>query len=196
MSDPVFAVHPRNHRCFLHRGRPLKVLTSAEHYGAVLNADFDYDAYLEEMGRTGQNGTRVFTFYREKAASIPGPGPMNTLAPTPQASGMPWERVSRRGKAADGLVSGEVPGCGCAAATDGAGRHILYVVDDRVYRLEACEPRKLAVSLALPAGRYRVQAFDTRTGEARGMPEIQDERTTRLEIPEFTEDVAVLLEKA
>jgi hypothetical protein len=69
----------------------------------VLNADFDYDVYLQEMQRTGQNMTRVFTFYREKADSIPGPGDMNTLAPTPQASVMPWERVSGQGKAADGL---------------------------------------------------------------------------------------------
>lgn len=103
MSSQVFAVHPRNHRCFVYRGRPFKVLTSAEHYGAVLNADFDYDVYLEEMGRTGQNATRVFTFYRETAESIPGPGPMNTLAPTPEGSVMPWERVAGRGEAADGL---------------------------------------------------------------------------------------------
>ena len=103
MSSQVFAVHPRNPRCFIYQGEPFKILTSAEHYGAVLNADFDYDVYLEEMGRTGQNGTRVFTFYREKASSIPGPGAMNTLAPTPQASVMPWERVPGRGAAADGL---------------------------------------------------------------------------------------------
>ncbi|OGG48688.1 MAG: hypothetical protein A3F84_29510 [Candidatus Handelsmanbacteria bacterium RIFCSPLOWO2_12_FULL_64_10] len=103
MSSQVFSVHPRNPRCFVYRGRPFKVLTSAEHYGAVLNADFDYDVYLEEMQRTGQNATRVFTFYRETAASIPGPGPMNTLAPTPEGSVMPWERVAGRGKAADGL---------------------------------------------------------------------------------------------
>ncbi|MFQ6041714.1 MAG: DUF6298 domain-containing protein, partial [Candidatus Poribacteria bacterium] len=103
MSNQVFSVHPHNHRCFQYRGKPFKILTSAEHYGAVLNADFDYEVYLREMQRTGQNMTRVFTFYREKPDSIPGPGAMNTLAPTSQASVMPWERVSGHGKATDGL---------------------------------------------------------------------------------------------
>lgn len=103
MSDQVFSVNPDNPRCFQYQGKPFKILTSAEHYGAVLNADFDYDVYLQEMQRTGQNMTRVFTFYRENESSIRGPGAMNTLAPTSQASVMPWERVSGQGKAADGL---------------------------------------------------------------------------------------------
>jgi len=103
MSNQTFSVHPNNPRCFQYRGKPFKILTSAEHYGAVLNADFDYDIYLQEMQRTGQNMTRVFTFYREKSGSIPGPGDMNTLAPRVEASVMPWERVPAQGKAADGL---------------------------------------------------------------------------------------------
>jgi len=103
MSDQVFSVHPCNPRCFQYRGKPFKILTSAEHYGAVLNEDFDYGIYLQEMRRTGQNMTRVFTFYREKESSIPGPGNMNTLAPRPRASVMPWERVPDQGVAADGL---------------------------------------------------------------------------------------------
>jgi hypothetical protein len=69
----------------------------------VLNGDFDYNIYLREMRRTGQNMTRVFTFYRETAYSIPGPGSMNTLAPRPEASVMPWERISGYDTAADGL---------------------------------------------------------------------------------------------
>jgi len=103
MPNQTFRIHPENHRCFLFQGKPFKILTSAEHYGAVLNADFNYDIYLEEMQSTGQNATRVFTFYRETAESIPGPGDRNTLAPTPEASILPWKRVPDKGKAADGL---------------------------------------------------------------------------------------------
>ena len=103
MSNQAFSVHPDNPQCFLYQGKTFKILTSAEHYGAVLNADFDYNIYLQEMQRTGQNMTRVFTFYREKPDSIPGPGDMNTLAPRSEASVMPWERVSGHGKAADDL---------------------------------------------------------------------------------------------
>src|SRR5712692_6540024 len=103
MSNGVFAVHPNNPRCFQFRGKPFKILTSAEHYGAVLNSDFDTEVYLREMRRTGQNMTRVFTFYRETPGCIPAVGSMNTLAPRPEASIMPWERVSGQGAAADGL---------------------------------------------------------------------------------------------
>ena len=103
MPEKIFSIHPDNPRCFQYQEQPFKILTSAEHYGAVLNGDFDYDIYLQEMRRTGQNATRVFTFYREKATSIPGPGDMNTLVPRPEASVMPWERVSGHGLAADGL---------------------------------------------------------------------------------------------
>ena len=103
----VFRVHPENHRVFLYNGRPMKILTSAEHYGAVINGDFDYDVYLKEMKRTGQNMTRVFAFYRETADGSPGDirsmVEANTLAPTASAAVLPVQRVSGHGKALDGL---------------------------------------------------------------------------------------------
>ena len=98
-SDSVFSVHPKNHRCFLYQGKPMKILTSAEHYGAVINGEFDYDVYLKELRRTGQNQTRVFTFYREEWRNPV----LNTLAPTPQSTVLPWRRVSGHGKGPDGL---------------------------------------------------------------------------------------------
>ena len=103
----VFSVHPENHRVFLYNGKPMKILTSAEHYGAVVNGDFDYDVYLKEMHRTGQNMTRVFAFYRETADGSPGDirslVKANTLAPNPSAAVVAVQRVSGRGKALDGL---------------------------------------------------------------------------------------------
>ena len=101
-SDLVFSVHPKNHRCFLYRGKPIKIVTAAEHYGAVMNTNFDYNVYLKEMRRTGQNQTRVFTFYRE----LWGHNVRNTLAVSterPQETIMPWQRVTGRGKCPDGL---------------------------------------------------------------------------------------------
>jgi len=99
----MLRIHPDNPRCFLYQDKPLKILTSAEHYGAVLNGDFDCNVYLGEMQKTGQNMTRTFTFYREKPSSIPGPGAMNTLAPRPEAAVMPWLRAPGSGKGGDGL---------------------------------------------------------------------------------------------
>ena len=37
-------LHPDNRHYFLYQGRPTVLITSAEHYGAVINKDFDYDA--------------------------------------------------------------------------------------------------------------------------------------------------------
>lgn len=98
----VFSLHPHNHRCFLYKGKPMKILTSAEHYGAVMNTEFDYDVYLKEMQRTGQNQTRVFTFYRE----LWGYDVRNTLAcfkEKPQTTIVPWRRAAGKGKGPDGL---------------------------------------------------------------------------------------------
>lgn len=106
-TTAVFSIHPNNHRVFMYRGKPMKILTSAEHYGAVVNGDFDYDAYLKEMQRTGQNMTRVFAFYRETANGSPGDirsmVEANTLAPKTSGAILPFQRVSGHGKALDGL---------------------------------------------------------------------------------------------
>ena len=40
------ALHPQNPHYFLWRGKPTVLVTSGEHYGTVLNPDFDYVKYL------------------------------------------------------------------------------------------------------------------------------------------------------
>jgi hypothetical protein len=106
-ATDVFSVHPENHRIFLYKGKPMKILTSAEHYGAVVNSDFNYDIYLKEMQRTGQNMTRIFAFYSETANGSPGDirsmVKANTLAPDPSAAVLPVQRVVEHGRALDGL---------------------------------------------------------------------------------------------
>ena len=37
------------------------VITSGEHYGAVLNLDFDYRRYFATLAKDGLNGTRIFS---------------------------------------------------------------------------------------------------------------------------------------
>lgn len=90
------ALHPENPHYFLYRGEPTVLITSAEHYGAVLNLDFDYKTYLDTLEETGMNLTRVFSgTYREN------PGAFNieknTLAPEPLRYICPWKRVSDDG---------------------------------------------------------------------------------------------------
>ena len=55
------ALHPDNPHYFLWRGRPTILITSAEHYGAVMNLDFDYRKYLDTLAADGMNYTRVFS---------------------------------------------------------------------------------------------------------------------------------------
>src|SRR5437879_13899952 len=65
------ALHPDNPHYFLFRGKPAVLLTSAEHYGAVLNRDFDYVKYLDELHPHGLDLTRTFTgVYAEDSKSV------------------------------------------------------------------------------------------------------------------------------
>ncbi len=58
--EKPLALHPDNPHYFLFRGKPTIIITSAEHYGAVLNLDFDYVKYLDELAAHGLNNTRTF----------------------------------------------------------------------------------------------------------------------------------------
>ncbi len=91
-ADPPIALHPRNPHYFLFRGKPTVLITSTEHYGAVLNRDFDYVPYLDELAARGFNLTRTFSgVYREVPSSF---GIIeNTLAPKPDRYLCPWAQV-------------------------------------------------------------------------------------------------------
>jgi hypothetical protein len=100
-SHGPIALHPQNPHYFTYRGRPTILITSAEHYGAVLNLDFDYATYLRTLRADGMNHTRVWAgTYRE----IPGSFGItdNTLAPHPERYVCPWARSSTPGYAHGG----------------------------------------------------------------------------------------------
>jgi hypothetical protein len=46
---------------FFYKGKPTLLIGSGEHYGAVINLDFNYDKYLETLRKDGLNTTRLFT---------------------------------------------------------------------------------------------------------------------------------------
>ena len=86
-ADKPLSLHPDNPHYFLFRGKPTVLVTSGEHYGAVLNAGFDYIPYLDELKNRQFNLTRTFSgTYREDPAAF---GIVdNTLAPKRFLS--PW----------------------------------------------------------------------------------------------------------
>ena len=95
------ALHPSNPQYFLFREQPTVLITSGEHYGAVLNADFDFVRYLDELQTHGLNLTRTFAGpYREEPEILGLPD--NSLAPLrPETYVAPWPRTDEPG-AADG----------------------------------------------------------------------------------------------
>jgi hypothetical protein len=110
-------LHPDNPHYFLFRGKPAVLITSGEHYGAVINLDFDFERYLNELQAREFNLTRIFSgFYREVPGSFGIPN--NTLAPAPGRFVCPWART-------------EMPG---APAADGGNKFDLAQWDTRYFQ--------------------------------------------------------------
>ena len=95
------ALDPQNPHYFLFRGRPTVLITSTEHYGAVMNADFYYPLYLSELQSYGFNLARLFSgVYVEDFAAFNIA--RNTLAPAPMRFICPWARSNQPGYAGGG----------------------------------------------------------------------------------------------
>lgn len=97
LNAAPIALHPDNPHYFLFRGKPTVLITSGEHYGAVLNLDFDYVKYLDTLAADGLNLTRTFT-----GVYIEPPGAFgiaaNTLAPKPDRFISPWAHDAQSGR--------------------------------------------------------------------------------------------------
>ncbi|MCF7668824.1 MAG: cellulase family glycosylhydrolase [Verrucomicrobia bacterium] len=95
IASPL-ALHPENPHYFLYKGEPTVLVTSGEHYGAVLNLDFDYKTYFRTLHEDGLNNTRTFS-----GAYVEPQGAFNiarnTLAPGPHKFICPWARSGEPG---------------------------------------------------------------------------------------------------
>lgn len=99
-ADQGLRLHPENPRYLSFRGKPTVLITSGEHYGAVVNADFDFVPYLDELARYGFNLTRVFSGSYIEPGRPPTRGSpeawflgyQNTLAPRQGRLVSPWRR--------------------------------------------------------------------------------------------------------
>jgi hypothetical protein len=96
LAGSALSLHSDNPHYFSFRGKAAVLITSGEHYGAVLNKDFDYVAYLDELTTNRFNHTRLFSgtyCEREDSFGITG----NTLAPAAGAFICPWARSDTPG---------------------------------------------------------------------------------------------------
>ena len=89
LAAPIKAASANSHYYSYH-GEPTLLITSAEHYGAVINKDFDYVAYLDALKAHGLNYTRFYP-----GAMLEPVGKFmagNTLGPKPGSLIVPWAR--------------------------------------------------------------------------------------------------------
>ena len=93
-GQPI-GLHPANPHYFMFRGKPTILITSAEHYGAVVNGEFDYVKYLDALKSYGLNYTRIYpgALFEPVDKFIKG----NTLGVNPDHLVLPWARSSTPG---------------------------------------------------------------------------------------------------
>ncbi|MDD5687547.1 MAG: carbohydrate-binding protein [Elusimicrobia bacterium] len=95
-------LHPDNPRYFLYKGQPTVLIGSNEHYGAVLNLDFNTTTYLDTLQANGLNYTRIFTgVYVEPSYTMCNPPwwiiDENTLGPKSDKLSCPFARSTTPG---------------------------------------------------------------------------------------------------
>ena len=92
---------PANPHYLRYHGQPTILVGSGEHYGAVINLDFDYRRYLQALAADGLNTTRLFTgAYVEKVGDFGIAN--NSLAPAAGRLLLPWQRSQTPGYALGG----------------------------------------------------------------------------------------------
>ena len=100
-AEPI-KLHPDNPHYFLFRGKPTILISVAEHYGAVVNLDFDYIPYLDELQSHGLNLVQIFSGNLVEDEYSNRLAYNNTLAPRPGRLVVPWMRSSTPGYANGG----------------------------------------------------------------------------------------------
>jgi len=93
-AEPI-KVHPDNPHYYLFNGKPTILITSAEHYGGVVNGDFDYVTYFDALKAYGMNYTRIYPgfLFEPMGKFMKG----NTLGVKPSSLVLPWARSNKPG---------------------------------------------------------------------------------------------------
>jgi hypothetical protein len=95
-AHPPIALHPENPHYFIWRNKPAVLITSGEHYGAIINSDFDFAKYFKTLKSQQMNMTRVFTgSYVEPSGAFNIAS--NSMAPGPGKFIAPWLRSGEPG---------------------------------------------------------------------------------------------------
>ncbi len=95
LMGQTIQVNPANPHYFLFEGKPTILITSAEHYGAVINKAFDYVPYLDALKAHELNYTRIYpgAMFETTDKWISG----NPVGPKPRDLILPWARSDQPG---------------------------------------------------------------------------------------------------
>ncbi len=93
-NSSVRVCHDNNHY-FYYRGKPLVLITSDHHYGAVIDRDFDYVKYLNYLAENGMNLTRIYpgAMFEPPDKYLSG----NPLGPQQGRQLLPWVKSDQPG---------------------------------------------------------------------------------------------------
>ncbi len=93
-SSPV-SVSKANPHYFFYNGKPLVLITSDHHYGAVIDQDFDYPKFLNYLAVNGMNLTRIYPggMFETPDKYIKG----NPLGPLAGRQLLPWAKSAQIG---------------------------------------------------------------------------------------------------
>jgi len=102
-GNNTLRLNPHNPHYLEYKQKPIILITTGEHYGLLINPDFDYVAYLDALHKQGMNNTRVFSgAYVERKNDIGFMQYGNTLAPKEGRFIAPWKRSDIPGYANGG----------------------------------------------------------------------------------------------
>ena len=139
-------LHSENPHYLSYRGQPLLLVSSAEHYGAVINRAFDNRRYLDALSSAGMNYTRLFGgSYLEKPGAFGIT--FNTLAPAEGDFLAPWART-------------DVPGY-----INGGGKFDLHAWNEAYFArlgefIERAGRRGIIVELTLFSSIYNMENWE------------------------------------
>jgi hypothetical protein len=100
-QDPI-RLDPRNPHYFEYNGKTIALITSGEHYGSVINPDFNFHKYLDTLQADGLNYTRLFPGSYVEVPPQSFGIKRNTIAPPGDRLLLPWARSSEPGYAGGG----------------------------------------------------------------------------------------------
>jgi len=94
-SENVIGISEKNPHYLRYKGKEILLLTTAEHYGAVINKGFDYVKYFDALAEYGLNYTRIYPggFVEYPCKWLPD----DNMAPDGKDLIVPWARSDTPG---------------------------------------------------------------------------------------------------